>query len=98
MYTIQDKNWKNIMKTKISILNQLIEKGGIYGYAAKLYFNDEVKSKELIFECYEQCHVPQAKINWGEKLIKEIKRFCKANSVRLKKPGFILKPLKKQWS
>ena len=94
MYTVRDNNWKIILKLKISILNQLINKGGIYGYAAKLYFKDEVRSKELIFECYEQCHVKQAKINWGKNLIKDIKQYCKLNYVKLKKPDFAWKACK----
>jgi hypothetical protein len=89
MRAIQNNNW--IMKAKISILNQLIEKGGIYGHAAKLYFMDEEKSTAFIFECFAQCHVPQAKINWGDKLIKEIRTYCLAIDKNVKPPDFTLK-------
>lgn len=80
------------MKTKNSILNQLIAKGGIYGNAAKIYLKDEIKSRELIFECFLQCHVPNAKIKWGEKLISEIKIYCKSLDKNIKKPDFAWKP------
>ncbi len=38
------------------ILARIIEKGGLYGSCAKLYFNDSYKSHLFLIECSEQCH------------------------------------------
>ncbi len=72
------------------ILKQLMKKKGIYAYAAKIYMNDEEKSRQLIFECYDQCHVQGAIDDWGIKLVNEIKAFCELHDKNIKKPSFAI--------
>ena len=52
------------------------------GMAAKLYINDEEKSKQFIFECFEQCHNASALKLWGEDLTNEIKNYCINNHLQ----------------
>jgi hypothetical protein len=63
------------MNECVSILNKIIEKGGIMGVAASMYINDEEKSKQFLYECFEQCHNKSAINHWGEGLVKEIVNF-----------------------
>lgn len=55
-----------------SILERIIEKGGLYGKCAQMYYNDKEKSVRFVLECYEQCHTNLIKENWEEDLINDI--------------------------
>lgn len=63
------------MKVKQKIINAIINKGGLMGYAAKMYINDEKNAHQFIIDCSDQCHNPNAKDFWGEYLVSEILRY-----------------------
>lgn len=54
------------------LLNRIISKGGLMGYCAKIYLNDEKQAMAFIKECSEQCHNKPAIELWGEELVLEI--------------------------
>jgi hypothetical protein len=57
------------------ILQQIKNRGGLYGYAAGLYSGDEALGDQLIVECFEQCHHEGAIRMWGAKLVADIIRY-----------------------
>jgi hypothetical protein len=61
------------------IIEQIIEKGGLMGRAARNYVNDKSKEDQFIRECFVQCHHNAARHLWGEKLISEIERYVKGD-------------------
>lgn len=60
---------------RTSIFNRIIDKGGIIGATAKIYFGDDKKMDEFIKECRDQCHNKAAKQFWGEELAQEIEKY-----------------------
>ncbi len=58
------------------IINALIKKGGLYGEVANLNKNDSVKSRQFIFDCYEQLKNKTAQKFFGKKLVAQIKYYC----------------------
>lgn len=59
------------------ILDQLIDKGGLYANCAKIFYNDRDKSRMFIYELAEQCHVEYTSKIWGKSLIRDIKKYTK---------------------
>ncbi|MDO9000186.1 MAG: hypothetical protein Q7W45_10505 [Bacteroidota bacterium] len=65
-------------KKQVELLTQLSNTTGLYSVAAKLCLeNNHVVRNQFLLECYEQCHIPQANIYWGKKLVIEIINYNK---------------------
>ena len=62
----------NVLLEARDILKRIIDKGGLYGAAAKLYIKDEQKAKQFIKECAGQCHNLSVIKFWGEELVSDI--------------------------
>lgn len=62
-------------KTTSRILQQIIEKGGLYGRCAKMYQNDGETAKQFIIECSEQCDKETLIDFWGKRLTQDILKY-----------------------
>lgn len=62
-------------KIRLDILTRIIEKGGLYGSCANLYFNDSYKSHQFLMECSEQCHHASLIEFFGTDLISDITNY-----------------------
>lgn len=62
----------NVLLETRDILKRIIDKGGLYGAAAKLYIKDEQKAQLFIKECAGQCHNLSTIKYWGEELVLDI--------------------------
>ena len=71
--------------TANKILARIIEKGGILGQCAKVWSGDKEKIDLFIKECSAHCNNRLALELWGKDLVDEIKRYCKAQSYKIKK-------------
>jgi hypothetical protein len=63
-------------KLEKELIEEIIKKGGIYGEIANLYKNDPIKSRQFIFECFEQVNQKTIANFWGRKLSRDLKYFC----------------------
>lgn len=59
-------------ETRLEIINEIINKGGLLGRCARLYENDEVKANQFIIECREQCHNKFMLEYFGRELVTKI--------------------------
>ncbi|MCW3076121.1 MAG: hypothetical protein JWO32_730 [Bacteroidetes bacterium] len=69
--------------TTIKILKEIINKGGLMGYVAKMYLNDESLAHQFILECAQQCHNKQAIDFWGTELTQKIIKHSKTEITKL---------------
>lgn len=65
----------------IAILTEIAKTNSIYGFAAKLYGDDQKLAEKFVLECHDEIkHHRQFFINnFGTKIIKEIENFAKKN-------------------
>ncbi|MBI3518047.1 MAG: hypothetical protein HY062_01650 [Bacteroidetes bacterium] len=68
----------NTLKT-LSLLEKVIDKGGLLGKAGKLYTNDVQKADQFLKECAAQCHIKGAIDYWGNDLVAELIAYAQGN-------------------
>lgn len=93
---------KGLGLQRLSILKQVISKGGIIALPAKMFLKDKEKGTLCIIEYFEQCHNQMALEHWGNSLVSEIihyrceilrREFRKVNrELNELRIGFILLP------
>jgi hypothetical protein len=77
-------NPTQLQEIKENIIARLIEKGGLYGLAAKKYAHHSELSSQVIIECFGQCHHQNSLDFWGRDLVRDIVeyRFYLASELR----------------